>query len=102
MFSCSLRIERSGLAISTEERLGRGHLIKERLEEMMILPVDQRDPRRGVCAATWPGSVRESTAEDDDVGMVFVDRRGVCGGRGRSRTGRCGSFSSGHCGVHYT
>jgi hypothetical protein len=67
MLACALRIERH-----RGER-GGGHLIKERLEEVMILPVDQRDLRLDVAQRLGDVEPGESAAQDHDVGVGLVD-----------------------------
>ena len=47
---------------------GRGHLVKQRLEEMMILPVEQRDADIGLAQRLGRLQPAKAAADDDDTG----------------------------------
>ncbi len=73
---------------------GSGHLVKKGLKEMVILAINQRDARIGMAQGLSEVQSAKTAAEDDDVGIVFIDgldARRLCGGGG-------GSFGSGHFG----
>ena len=61
----------------------------------MVLPVDQGDLGRGVAQGFGQIQAAETTSQDNDVGVVTVDRFHL-GGCARGRSGRDGSF----CGRH--
>ena len=67
MFRCRRTIWRSGTATSTgRQRAGR-HLVGERLEEVEVLPVDQRHLDVGAAEAPHREDSGEPTSDDNDA-----------------------------------
>ena len=56
-----------GLGDLRRRQAGRGHLIEQRLEEMVVAPVDDRDVGIGAGEARCSTQAAETGADDDDV-----------------------------------
>jgi hypothetical protein len=48
-----------------------GHLVEQRLKEVMIRPVDERDANGLTSKGPRSGKPTKATTENDDVGAVF-------------------------------
>ena len=51
-------------------KTGRGHLVKQRLEQMVIAPVDHGYPDRCALQPSGRFEPAEAGADDDDMGMI--------------------------------
>src|SRR5262249_13372775 len=67
----------------------RRDLIEERLEGVVILPIDERDPERGLAERVRCVESAESTADDHDTRKWGSDAAALVGARARLRF-RCG------------
>ena len=73
---CPLRIERIGQAISAGDRGSGRNLIKQRLEGMMILTVDEKDVQRRLGQSPRGFQPAETAADNDHArsGRLFRHR----------------------------
>ena len=71
-----------GLGDLRRRQAGRGHLVEQRLEEMVVAPVDDGDVGIGAGEAVCSAQAAETGADDDDV---RAGHRGHYTGRRDSR-----------------
>ena len=63
---------------------GARHLVEHRLEEVVVVAVDDRDPHGGRGERAGSIHAAEAGADDDDVGVLFRHEGKISGGRVRS------------------
>jgi hypothetical protein len=72
-----------------------GYLVQQRLEEVMILPVDECNLRLGVAQRLGHVQAGKAAPENDDAGVGLVDRF-IARNFGRAGGGRRKDFGRGH------
>ena len=70
--------------VRRRQRRGR-HLVEQRLEQMVVVPVDQRHPARGIAEGARRRDAGEPGPHDDHVGQVAEVRPGQVGVAGIGR-----------------